>query len=199
MVTLGLTGSIGMGKSTAARLFAEEGACVFDFDAAVAELYAPGGAAVSLIAETFPGAAETGIGVNRPVLSAQLQADPGRFETLNAIVHPLVDTLCHAFFQSAQVKGVKVAVLDAPLLFETGRADQLDYVVVVSAPKRVQRARVLARKGMDETKLDTILARQMPDSEKQARADFVIDTSQDMDAVRLQVRAVLDALNSRKG
>jgi len=199
MIVLGLTGSIGMGKSTTATLFEELGARVFDADAAVAALYAPGGAAVPLIADAFEGAASLETGVDRARLSGLLQADPSRFETLNALIHPLVRQMRQAFFDSAEAQGVQVVVLDVPLLFETGQADQMDHVVVVSAPADVQRARVLARDGMSEAKFEAILARQMPDSDKRARADFVIDTSQGVDFARDQVRALLDQLKLRKG
>jgi len=199
MIVLGLTGSIGMGKSTTATLFEELGARVFDADAAVAALYAPGGAAVPLIADAFEGVASLETGVDRARLSALLQADPSRFETLNALIHPLVGQMRQAFFDSAEAQGVQVVVLDVPLLFETGQADQVDHVVVVSAPADVQRARVLARDGMSEAKFEAILARQMPDSDKRAQADFVIDTSQGVDFARDQVRALLDQLKLRKG
>ncbi|MGJ3231668.1 MAG: dephospho-CoA kinase [Oceanicaulis sp.] len=193
MIVVGLTGSIGMGKSTTAALFAEEGAAVFDADAAVAELYGPGGGAVAPIAAAFPGCAGEA-GVDRDALSKALQADPSGFQRLEAVVHPLVAAVRHAFFEQARRDGVEVVVLDVPLLFETGQAEQVDAVVVVSAPEAVQKQRVLQRPGMSAAKLDAILARQTPDSEKRARADFVIDTSKGIDAARDQVRAVLAAL-----
>lgn len=196
MIVVGLTGSIGMGKSTTAALFAEEGAAVFDADAAVATLYGPGGAALAPIAAAFPGCV-TEAGVDRTALSAALQADPSGFERLEAIVHPLVGAARHAFFDKARAEGRDIAVLDVPLLFETGQADQLDAVVVVSAPEAVQKQRVLQRPGMSQAKLDAILARQIPDSQKRARADYVIDTSRGVDAARDQVRAVIAALKDR--
>ncbi len=197
MIVLGLTGSIGMGKSTTAGLFAEEGAAVFDADAAVAELYGPGGAAVAPIAENFPGCADPETGVDRTALSAALHRDATLFERLEHIVHPLVARSRADFFASAEAEGRTIVVLDVPLLFETGQADQVDAVVVVSAPEAVQRQRVLARPGMTEAKLDAILARQTPDSEKRARADFVIDTGSGIEAARDQVRAVIAALKER--
>ena len=196
MIVVGLTGSIGMGKSTTAALFAEEGAAVFDADAAVATLYGPGGAALEPIAAAFPGCV-TESGVDRTALSAALQADPSGFERLEAIVHPLVGAARQAFFDQARAEGREIAVLDVPLLFETGQADQLDAVVVVSAPEAVQKQRVLQRPGMSQAKLDAILARQIPDSQKRARADYLIDTSRGVDAARDQVRAVIAALKDR--
>ena len=194
MIILGLTGSIGMGKSTTAALFAEEGVPVFDADAAVAAMYAPGGEAVPLIARAFPGCADEATGVDRAKLTAALQADPSKFETLNAIVHPLVGQARRRFFHEAEDAGAPLVVLDVPLLFETGQHDQVHHVVVVSAPEAVQRDRVLARPGMSVDKFEAILARQTSDADKRARADHVIDTSQGVDHAREQVRALLDAL-----
>jgi len=194
MIVLGLTGSIGMGKSTTAQLFEAEGARVFDADAEVARLYEPGGQAFSLIAEAFPGCASEATGVDRVKLSAALQADPAGFETLNGLIHPLVGQVRQAFFDAAARDGIGVVVLDVPLLFETGGEARVDHVVVVSAPADVQRTRVLARDGMSEAKFEAILARQMPDSEKLTRADFVIDTSSGIDHARDQVRAVLNQI-----
>lgn len=194
MIILGLTGSIGMGKSTTAALFAEEGVPVFDADAAVAAMYAPGGEAVPLIAQAFPGCADEATGVDRTKLTAALQADPSKFEILNAIVHPLVGQARRRFFHEAEDAGAPLVVLDVPLLFETGQHDQVHHVVVVSAPEAVQRDRVLARPGMSVDKFEAILARQTPDADKRARADHVIDTSQGVDHAREQVRALLDAL-----
>jgi dephospho-CoA kinase len=198
MIVVGLTGSIGMGKSTTAGLFAEEGAAVFDADAAVAELYGPGGAAVGPIADSFPGCTNPDTGVDRAALSEALQKDASLFERLEHIVHPLVATARAKFFDAAQADGRSVVVLDVPLLFETGQADQVDAVVVVSAPETVQRARVLDRPGMTQAKLEAILARQTPDSEKRRRADFVIDTGSGVEAARKQVRAVIAELKDRE-
>lgn len=197
MIVVGLTGSIGMGKSTTAALFAEEGAAVFDADAAVAELYGPGGAAVQAISESFPGCADPKTGVDRAALSAVLQKDAALFERLEHIVHPLVAKSRAEFFAKAQTDGRAIVVLDVPLLFETGHADQVDAVVVVSAPEAVQRQRVLARPGMTPGKLDAILARQIPDSEKRVRADFVINTGSGIETARDQIRAVIAQLKER--
>lgn len=194
MIILGLTGSIGMGKSTTAALFKEEGVPVFDADAAVAAMYQPGGEAVPLIEHAFPGCASAETGVDRALLTAALQADPSKFETLNAIVHPLVGAARRRFFHEAEQANAPLVVLDVPLLFETGQHDQVHHVVVVSAPEAVQRERVLARPGMSADKFEAILARQTPDADKRARADHVIDTSQGVDHAREQVRALLDEL-----
>lgn len=194
MKIIGLTGSIGMGKSTTAAMFEELGAAVFDADAEVAQLYGPGGAAVAAIAEAFPGCTSEALGVDRAALSETLQADPRRFERLEKIVHPLVAQARADFFAKAEAEGCKVVILDVPLLFETGQADQVDGVIVVSAPADMQRERVLARASMSEAKLDAILARQLPDAEKRARADYVIDTGSGLEAAREQVRHVMDAI-----
>lgn len=196
MIILGLTGSIGMGKSTTAALFAEEGVPVFDADAAVARMYQPGGEAVPLIERAFPGCTSETAGVDRAKLTVALQADPSKFETLNAIVHPLVGNARRRFFSEAEQAKAPLVVLDVPLLFETGQHDQVHHVVVVSAPEAVQRERVLARPGMSVEKFEAILARQTPDAAKRARADHVIDTSQGIEHARDQVRALLDELKT---
>lgn len=193
MIVIGLTGSIGMGKSTTAALFAEAGAPVWDADAAVHRLYAPGGAAVAPIAQAFPEALVDGA-VDRARLSARLALDPPAFARLEAIVHPLVAADRQAFLDEAAARGVKVVVLDIPLLFETGGESRVDKVVVVSATPALQRERVLARPGMTAERFEALLARQVPDAEKRARADFVIDTSSGLEAARAQVQAVLAAL-----
>ena len=197
MITIGLTGSIGMGKTTTAKLFEEAGAAVFDADKAVADLYAPGGAAVALIADVFPGCADEAHGVDRDRLSAFLQADPSKFEVLESLVHPLVGQARAEFYKTAAAQGKAVMVLDIPLLFETGQADEVDAVVVVTAPADVQRARVLAREGMSRAKFEAILARQTPDSIKREQADFVIDTGEGLDEARRQVQAVMTVLKER--
>jgi dephospho-CoA kinase len=197
VIVVGLTGSIGMGKSTTAALFAEEGAAVFDADAAVAALYGPNGAAVEPIAQAFPGCASRAAGVDRAALSEALQKDASLFERLEHIVHPLVAQARADFFQAAESQGKSIVILDVPLLFETGQADQVDAVIVVSAPEAVQRRRVLERPGMTAAKLDAILARQTPDSHKRAKADFVIETSHGLDAARREVRAILATLKER--
>ena len=193
MILVGLTGSIGMGKSTTAKMFASEGVPVYDADAAVHALYAPGGAAVAPIEAAFPGV--TGPkGVDRARLSHQVVGKPAELKRLEAIVHPLVAESRGAFFQDAVRKGADIVVLDIPLLFETGGERAMDAVVVVTAPAHVQRKRVLARESMDEAKLDAILARQMEDAEKRVRAHFVVDTSEGLDHAREQVRHILATL-----
>ena len=193
MIIIGLTGSIGMGKSTTAAMFAAEGAPVYDADAEVHALYAKGGAAVEPVGEAFPGVVVDGA-IDRAKLSHFVVGKPDEMKRLEAIVHPLVGASRVDFFEAAQARGADVVVLDIPLLFETGGEKRVDAVVVVSAPADVQRARVLARPGMDEAKLDAILARQMADVEKRARAHFVIDTGQGLDHAREQVREVLRVL-----
>jgi dephospho-CoA kinase len=193
MIVVGLTGSIGMGKSTVANMFAEEGAPAFNSDDAVHALYAPGGAAVALVEEAFPGVTRDGA-IDRGALSAAVVGNEGAILRLEAIVHPLVRQAQANFLAEQRAAGTAVVVLDIPLLFESTGAQAVNKIVVVSAPPEVQRARVLARPGMSEEKFKTLLARQTPDAEKRARADFVIDTSGSFDATRAQVRAVLDAL-----
>jgi dephospho-CoA kinase len=191
MFILGLTGSVGMGKSVTARFFAEEGMPVHDADAAVHRLYE--GEAVAPIEAAFPGTTANGK-VDRAKLAEHVLGDAAALKRLEAIVHPLVQASERRFLAEAQARGAKVAVLDIPLLFETGGDRRVDAVVVVSAPPEVQRARVLARPGMTVEKFEAILAKQMPDAEKRARADFVVDTSQGFEAARAQVRAILDAV-----
>lgn len=193
MIILGLTGSIGMGKSTVAAMFAEEGAPSFNSDAAVHILYAPGGAAVAPVEAAFPGVTKDGA-IDRVALSARVVGNPGEIKRLEAIVHPLVRQAQMQFLQDQRDAGAAFVVLDIPLLFEGGGAKLVDKTVVVSAPPEVQRQRVLARPGMSVEKFEAIVAMQMPDAEKRARADFVIDTSVSVDETRAQVRAVLDAL-----
>ena len=195
MITVGLTGSIGMGKSTTAGMFAAEGVPVYDADAEVHALYAKGGAAVEPLAAAFPGVVVDGA-VDRAKLSHHVVGKPDELKRLEAIVHPLVGESRVGFFQKAVADGADIVVLDIPLLFETGGEKRMDAVVVVSAPADLQRQRVLARPGMDEAKLDAILARQMADSEKRARAHFVIDTGQGLDHARAQVRDVLKRLRA---
>jgi dephospho-CoA kinase len=197
MIVIGLTGSIGMGKSTVAAMFAEEGAPAFNSDEAVHTLYAPGGAAVALVGEAFPGVVRDGA-IDRAALSAQVVNDDEAIARLERIVHPLVRQAQAEFLQTNRDAGAGAVVLDIPLLFETGGSTLVDKIVVVSAPAEVQRARVLGRPGMTEEKFDALLARQLPDAEKRARADFVIDTGGDFDVTRAQVRAVLDALREQE-
>jgi dephospho-CoA kinase len=191
MFILGLTGSLGMGKSTTARFFAEEGVPVHDADAVVHRLYE--GEAAAAIEAAFPGTTAGGK-VDRTRLAARVLGDGAALARLEAIVHPLVQDAERRLVAEARLRGEKIAVLDIPLLFESGADRRVDAVVVVSAPPDVQRARVLERPGMTVEKLEAILARQMPDAEKRARADFVVDTSQGFDAARAQVRAILAAV-----
>jgi len=183
---LGLTGSIGMGKSTTAELFVEEGCELWDADKAVHRLYAKGGAAVDPMARTFPQAIENGA-VSRAVLRDILAADPDALKIIEAIVHPLVAADRAAFQRAATAR---IVVLDIPLLFEKGFERAMDAVVVVTAPEDLQRQRVLERPGMTEAQLDHILSRQMPDADKRARADYVI-TTDTIDHARAQVKDVV--------
>ena len=191
MFIIGLTGSVGMGKSTTARLFAEQGVPVHDADAVVHRLYE--GEATAAIEAAFPGATARGR-VDRSRLAALVLDDPSALKRLEAIVHPLVQAAEQELLAQAQARGEKVAVLDIPLLFETGGDRRVDAVVVASAPAEMQQARVLARPGMTWEKLEAILRKQMPDVEKRRRADFVVDTSHGIDDARAQVRAILDAV-----
>jgi dephospho-CoA kinase len=193
MITIGLTGSIGMGKSATGAMFAEAGCPVYDADAEVHKLYAKGGAAVEPLEAAFPGVTEDGA-INRARLSERVVNDSEAFQRLNGIVWPLLGTARREFFRKAEEDQVPIVVLDIPLLFETGGERNMDATVVVSAPADMQRQRVLARDGMNEAKLDAILARQMADAEKRARADFIVDTSRGFDAAREQVRAIVAAL-----
>ena len=191
MFIIGLTGSLGMGKSTAARFFAEQGVPVHDADAVVHQLY--DGEAAAAIEAAFPGTVTNGK-VDRSKLAALALADPAALKKLEAIVHPLVLAAERKLIAEAQLRGEKLVVLDIPLLLETGGDQRVVAVVVVSAPAELQRSRVLGRAGMTGEKLDAILARQMPDAEKRRRADFVVDTSGEFDATRAQVRAIIDAV-----
>jgi dephospho-CoA kinase len=191
MFVLGLTGSIGMGKSTTARLFAEAGVPVHDADAAVHQLYE--GEAVQAIETAFPGTTTNGK-VDRDKLGHRVLDDAPALLRLEAIVHPLVRAAEESFLAAAEVAGAEVAVLDIPLLFETGSDARVDAVVVVSAPLDVQRKRALERSGMTEEKLRAILANQMPDDKKRERADFVVDTSKGLDSARTQVHGILRAV-----
>ena len=191
MFILGLTGSLGMGKSTAARFFAEAGVPVHDADAVVHRLYE--GEAVDAIEAAFPGTTAGGK-VDRNKLAARVLGDAAALQRLEAIVHPLVQEAERRLLAEAAATGEKIAVLDIPLLFETGGDRRVDAVVVVSAPPDVQRTRVLERPGMTIEKLESILSKQMPDAEKRRRADFVVDSSQGFESARAQVRAILDAV-----
>jgi dephospho-CoA kinase len=188
MLILGLTGSIGMGKSTTARLFAEAGVPVYDADAAVHQLYE--GEAAPAIEAAFPGATTAGK-VDRTKLSAHVVHDPAAMRRLEEIVHPMLGASRQKFFADAEAAGAPVVVVDVPLLFETGGEKRVDAVVVVTTSPELQRERVLARGTMDEEKFNSILARQLPDAEKRKRADFVVDTSHGLDPVRARIRDIL--------
>ncbi|QAU49920.1 dephospho-CoA kinase [Bradyrhizobium guangzhouense] len=188
MRILGLTGSIGMGKSTTAKLFAEAGVPVYDADAAVHQLYE--GEAVPAIEAAFPGTTDNGK-VDRPKLSARVVHDPAAIKQLEQIVHPMLGASRQKFFADAEAAKAPVVVLDIPLLFETGGEKRVDAVVVVSTSAEIQRERVLARGTMDEAKLEAIIAKQMPDAEKRKRADFVVDTSRGLEPVRAQITHIL--------
>ena len=188
MIILGLTGSLGMGKSATAKMFAEEGVPVYDADAAVHQLYES--EATPLIEAAFPGTTAGGK-VNRDKLAQRVLGDTAAIKKLEAIVHPLVRNAEKRFLTEAERKGATVAVLDIPLLFETGGDKRCDAVVVVSAPPDVQRARAFERPGMTEQKFVALLAKQMRDADKRAMADFVVDTSKGFDAARAQVRDII--------
>ena len=193
MIRLGLTGSIGMGKSTVAAMFGEEGVPVFDADAVVHRLQGPAGRLVAAIEAAFPGT--TGIeGVNRNALAERVLAEPSALQQLEALVHPAVEEAREAFL--AAHADAPVVLLDIPLLFEKGGWQDVDKIAVVSAPAEVQRARVLARPGMSDAKFEKILARQLPDAEKRSRADFVIPTGSGLDETRQSVRRILACLRT---
>jgi dephospho-CoA kinase len=189
MIILGLTGSIGMGKSTTAKLFAEAGVPVYDADATVHRLYE--GEAVPAIEAAFPGTTADGK-VDRARLSARVVHDPAAMKQLEGIVHPMLGASRQKFLDDVEQSGAPVAVVDVPLLFETGGEKRVDAVVVVTTTPEIQRQRILARDNMTGEKLDAILARQLPDAEKRKRADFVVDTSHGLDPVRARIRDILD-------
>ena len=191
MIVLGLTGSIGMGKSTTAKMFAEAGIPVHDSDEAVHRLYS--GKAAPLIEAAFPGTVEDGV-VNRDKLARHVLGKPEALKTLEGIVHPLVRADADAFIAGHRAAGAPLVVLDIPLLFETGGRSRVDRIAVVSASEEVQRARVLARPGITEEKLAAVLARQVPDAEKRRQADFVIDTGQGLDHARAEVARIIAEL-----
>jgi dephospho-CoA kinase len=188
MIILGLTGSIGMGKSTTAKLFVEAGVPVYDADATVHSLYE--GEAVSAIEAAFPGTTAEGK-VDRNRLSAQVVHDPAAIKRLEGIVHPMLGASRQKFLHDAEQSGTPVVVVDVPLLYETGGEKRVDAVVVVTTTPEIQRQRILARDNMTGEKLDAILARQLPDAEKRKRADFVVDTSHGLDPVRARIRDIL--------
>jgi dephospho-CoA kinase len=188
MIILGLTGSIGMGKSTTAQLFAEAGVPVYDADATVHSLYES--EAVPAIEAAFPGTTANGK-VDRNKLSARVVHDPAAMKQLEGIVHPMLGASRQKFLREAEQSGAPVAVVDVPLLYETGGEKRVDAVVVVTTTPEIQHQRILARDNMTSQKLDAILARQLPDAEKRKRADFVVDTSHGLDAVRARIRDIL--------
>lgn len=196
MITLGLTGSIGMGKSTTAKLFEDAGVPVHDSDATVHSLYQ--GSAAPLIEAAFPGTVTLGV-VDREKLAERVLRDQAALRRLEAIIHPLVRADADAFVERHRRAGAPLVVLDIPLLFESGARERVDMVCVVSAPADVQRQRVLARPGMTGDKLDSIMRRQIPDAEKRSRADFVVETGSGIEAARRQVNAIIRDLSGKAG
>lgn len=194
MIVLGLTGSIGMGKSATADLFREEGVPVYDADAAVHALYAKGGAAVAPVEAAFPGVMVDGA-IDRMALRTHVLDDAEAMRKLEAIVHPLAGDAQKQFRDKAREDGTRFVVLDIPLLYEAGGYAYCDYVAVVTAPAEVQRERVLSRPGMTEETFESILARQMPDAEKRAKADFIISTAHGFEFAADCVRAIVSLMN----
>lgn len=195
---IGLTGSIGMGKSATAAMFAAEGVPVYDADAAVHALYEKGGAAVAPIGALIPEAIVDG-GVDRAILGQHVLKDGDKLKQLEAIVHPLARKSQMQFLDAAMAAHAPCVVLDIPLLFETGGDGFVDCTIVVSAPFDVQRARVLARPGMSEERFNDILAKQVPDADKRKKADFIVDSSISLEDAHHQVRAILKAIDGRSG
>ncbi len=193
MILLGLTGSVGMGKSTTAAMFSARSIPVFDSDATVHRLYR--GNAVAAVEAAFPGVTRDGA-IDREALGRHVFGEPAAIKRLEAIVHPLVRTERERFVAAAREAGTRITVLDVPLLYETGGDAAVDAVVLVSAPKAVQKARVLARPGMTEARFEAIVAKQMPDAEKRRRARFVIETGEGLEAAERQVEAVIAALGN---
>lgn len=196
MIVLGLTGSIGMGKSATAELFREEGVPVYDADAAVHALYAKGGAAVEPVEAAFPGVKVDG-GIDRNLLRERVLNDAAAMKQLESIVHPLAGAAQQEFRLAAKQAGTPFVVLDIPLLFETGGFGYCSFVLVVSAPAHVQRDRVMSRPGMTRETFEAILARQTPDAEKRARADFILSTAHGFEFARDQVRAIIALINRK--
>ena len=188
MLIIGLTGSIGMGKSTTLQMFADEGVPVYDADAAVHAVYSS--TAVPVVEAAFPGTTADGK-VDRQKLSQRVLGNPEALKKLEQIVHPLLGAHRQKFLEDAEKAGAPIVLMDVPLLFETGGEKRMDAVIVVSAPAELQRERVLARENMTQEKLDAILQRQMPDAEKRKRADFVVDTSRGLEPVRADVKDIL--------
>jgi dephospho-CoA kinase len=193
VIILGLTGSIGMGKSTTARLLEEEGVPVYDADKAVHALYAKGGGAVSAVGAAFAGCIKDGA-VDRAALGAIVMNDPEKLKRLESIVHPMVRDAQTDFVRKQHAAGAPIVVLDIPLLYENGTDKLVDAVIVVTASPATQRERVLSRPGMDEARFAQVLARQMSDAEKRERADFLVNTSYGLDDARAQIRAMLEVV-----
>ena len=196
MLIVGLTGGIGMGKSAAAERFAEHGIPVFNADACVHALYE--GAAVEPLEAAFPGVTREGR-VDRKLLSEKISGSPERLRLLEKIVHPLVVEAEFEFLRAQEKKGARLAVLEIPLLFETGADARVDVTVVVSAPQEIQRSRVLARSGMTVDKLEHLLARQLPDAERRARADVVVDSGTGLEDMRIEIDKLIESLQKREG
>lgn len=191
MIVLGLTGSIGMGKSTAAQMFMDAGIPIYSADETVHKLYS--GVAAPLIEAAFPGVTENGV-VDRAELSKAVIGNPEALKKLESIIHPLVRSEENAFRKTAELQGAKLVVIDIPLLFETGGDERVDKILVVSAPADVQKKRVLARSDMTPEKLAAILKRQTPDAEKRGRADFVVNTDQSFEATRAEINDIIRVL-----
>jgi dephospho-CoA kinase len=198
MIVVGLTGSIGMGKTTAATMLRRLGVPLFEADAYVHRLMGPGGAAVGAVAAAFPDVVGADGGIDRQHLGARVFGRPEALHRLEGILHPLVRAAERRFVRAAQVRRDPIAVLDIPLLFETGGDRRCDYVIVVSAPAFLQRQRVLRRPGSSDSRLDAILAAQMPDSEKRRRADFVVPTGLGKDATLRRLKAIVRLLKGRQ-
>lgn len=196
MIKLGLTGSIGMGKTTTAAMFKELGCPVFDADAAVHNLYDKGGQAVPLIRSVFPDAIKDGA-VNRAVLGAHMRADPLNLQVLESFVHPMVAQLRSDFIEKAQANNAPVVIFDVPLLFETGGHKLMDAVIVVTASAAIQKERVMARPGMTTALFEKLLSRQMPDAEKRPLADYLIFTDKGLDFARKQVQKIVNKVKSK--
>ena len=194
MIIIGLTGSIGMGKSTTAKMFREEGCPVFDADAAVHDLYGKGGKAVPIIRAVFPDAVKDGV-VNRSILGKHMRADPLQLKVLESFIHPLVSESRAEFFEKNST--ADIVVMDVPLLFETGLDKGVHHIVVVTAPYEIQRERVLARDGMTPELFETLLTRQTPDAEKRNRAHALVFTDKGLDVAREQVQTILRELRSK--
>ena len=196
MIVLGLTGSIGMGKSAAAQMFRDAGIPVYDADAEVARMYAVGGAAIGPIGQAFPGAVRDGA-IDREELRDAVIGKPDALARLETIVHPLTAERQMRFREQAEADGHSLVVLDIPLLFETGSERACDHVCVMTAPEHVQRERVLSRPGMTEQRLASILERQMPDADKRARADFIVSSAFGFDFTRAHIQAIIELLTNQ--